>query len=162
MFTPSVADPQKTPPDDDPCATRRSQAILPPASGSKPKMTPDLLPTTISWRPSPTSTRKDEPVKSKSGASLSGHTAASRLGARQLPFQMSFSVICRDQRMRPLSRSSASSESDNAVAGGAKLLPVPTYSTLRLVSIVGVFQIAPPAGPYSWVPILFFAVGPGV
>src|SRR5882672_9813292 len=142
MFTPSVADPQNTPPDEDPCATRRSQTILPPASGSKPKMTPDLLPTTISSQPDRCRfhvhasfqtggletrlTRSGEPVKSKSGASLSGHTAASRLGARQLPFQMSFSVICRDQRMRPLSRSSASSESDKAVAGGAKLLPVPT------------------------------------
>src|SRR6476620_1852189 len=126
MLTPSVADPQNTPPDEDPCATRRSQTILPPASGSKAKMTPDLLPTTISWRPPPTSTSNDEPVKSKSGASLSGHTAASRLGARQLPFQMSFPVICRDQRTWPISRSSASSESDNAVAGGAKLLPVPT------------------------------------
>src|SRR5262245_19403479 len=126
MFTLSVADPQNTPPDDEPCATRRSQTILPRASGSKPKMTPDLLPTTIDWRPPPTSTRNDEPVKSKSGASLSGHTTASRLGARQLPFQMSFSVICRDQRTRPVSRSSATSQSDNAGAGGAKLLPVPT------------------------------------
>src|SRR5207247_198535 len=53
MFTPSVADPQNTPPDEDPCATRRSQTILPLASGSTPKMTPDLLPTTISWRPPP-------------------------------------------------------------------------------------------------------------
>src|SRR4026209_1022272 len=126
MLTPSVADPQNTPPDDDPCATRRSHTILPAASGSKPKMTPDLFPTTISWCPPPTSTRNDEPVKSKSGASLSGHTAAPRLDARQLPFQMSFSVICRDQRTRPLSRLSASSESDNALAGGTKLLPVPT------------------------------------
>src|SRR6185295_8800109 len=126
MFAPSVAEPQNTPPDDDPCATRRSQTIFPSASGSKPKITPDLLPTTINWRPPPASTRNDEPVKSKSGASLSGQTAASRFGARQLPFQMSFPVICRDQRMRPLARSSASSESDKAVAGGAKLLPVPT------------------------------------
>src|SRR5688572_24367711 len=162
MFTPSVADPQNTPPEAEPCATRRSQTIFPAASGSKPKITPDLLPTTISWRPFPTSTRNEEPVKSKSGASLSGQTAGSRLAARQLPFQMSFSVICFDQRTCPVSRSSATSESESVVAGGAKLLPVPTYSTRRLTSIVGVFQMAPPAGPYSCVPMLFFAVGTGV
>src|SRR2546425_9692173 len=162
MLRPSVADPQKTPPDAPPLATRRCQTILPESSGSKAKMTPDLFPTTMSWRPFLTSTSSGEPVKSKSGASASGHTAASRLDCRQLPFQISFSVTWRDHRICPVCRSKATSESEASVEGGAKLLPVPTYSTFRLVSIVGVFQIAPPAGPYSCVPILFFTLGTGV
>ena len=54
------------------------------------------------------------------------------------------------------------SESETSVEGGAKLLPVPTYRTFLLVSTVGVFHTAPPAGPYNCVPMLFFTVGAGV
>ena len=96
-------------------------------------------------------------LKSKSGPFASAQLLLS--GRRHATVQASDDVIWRDQRTFPESRSIATMASLVRVGGSLKLFPVPTYSALRLMSIVGLFQTDAPEGPQSCVPDVLFFVG---
>src|SRR5579872_3508472 len=109
---------------------------------------PDLLPMTITSRPSPSLVKAGDDPKSKSGPGRSPQFASP---TRQP--KMSGAATCFAQRSLPVLRSNAATALvAGCVAVPAYVLPTPTYSAPRLRSIVGADQMAPPAGPQDWPP----------
>src|SRR5437870_3328430 len=95
-------------------------------------------------------------LKSKSGPFASAQLLLS--GSRHATVHASAAVICWDHRIFPDASSMATTASLVRVGGSLKLLPVPTYSRLRVASIVGAFQMDAPDGPQSCVPVALFFV----
>src|SRR5205814_8889511 len=111
----SAAEPHCTPPLIPPLPTRVCHRISPLRSGSTAWTTPDFCPATSARLPFASDTRRGGDAKSKSGPFDSGQfTLSSR---RQAVFQASAAVVCRDQRILPVSRSNATKASLVVVAG---------------------------------------------
>jgi len=110
-----VDEPHWTPPSVPPVPTRCCQRILPLSSGSTACTTPDFCPATSARLPLASDTSIAGEEKSKSGAFSSGQFVLSAM--RHAVFQASPVVICRAQRIFPVSRSSAMNASLMFVAG---------------------------------------------
>src|SRR6476660_2047719 len=115
---------------------------------------PDFCPTTMMSLPLLMVVSMGGVPKSKSGPAFSPQFALPGRHPKTSPV-----VNCFDHFTTPLSRSNAMIESAVGCSGALYVLPVPTYTTLRLVSMVGADQMPTPDGPHSVDPVAVFPSG---
>src|SRR6476661_3044866 len=109
---------------------------------------PDFCPTTRISLPSFIVVNIGGVPKSKSGPAFSPQFAVPGRHPNTSP-----AVICFDHFPAPLSISKATIESAVGCDGPLYVFPVPTYTTLRFVSIVGADQMPTPDGPHNVDPV---------